>query len=1059
MTGLNPTTMPLVDRQAELHRLEAIAGEVLDAKTGRLVTVVGSRGVGKSRVMDGFAQQCTERGMKVLSAQCVSQAAEALLPIRDMLRPELGMTARSVRSALRRSAPDLLEAVPVIGKFLAGFGRELVTGQQIGGDNPRGLYDVLSSVIVKLGSGRGLCLIIEDVHVADPDTLSFLTYLLNKSRDRPSLTMVTLPTEECKNPAIIGYLSEWEEKGADALIVEPLERAYVEEYATAVLGKAALDASGLDFLVDFTGGNPLLLCESIGQLVGTDGIARLMSGGQTEVPERIRRLLEHRLQRLDEQTRRCVDVAAVVGQTSHQLPPILHLLGTDELSGLATLDRACNVGMLREHEDGHISFTSELLRMVTYAQLRVNQRRSLHVRAGEWFEAQRQFSEAAHHYEQAEDWRRMLPAAFRAADAAERVGLYKSALTWYRRLQPRAAPAELFPRMAKALMVVGEWAEAERLLGALPSNDPRTQLLRSRLCLARGDVTGAAHHATLLLGSSAAEDIEGLLCLANIYLYGGEFAKATAYADRALQAARDSGSVNDQARCYVARGGCQSHNGDLRAAEASFQDGLLLLDSCPPDSRDVGAYSALLGNRGYVEEVGHRWLEAERSHGEALQLRQSVADAVGVLESTWALGRVSLGRDDLGQAQEHLTDALRLAENLGEELNQAKIIHVRGELAARTGDIETARRLMEDARSRFGKCGTPYDVAFADLSLARILVGTRQRESFERLAMGRATVERKGFALLQRLFPELEPALPDRIHAGLLAYAAGDAFGLPWEGSPPGEIRMQELDQLPVRGPWPAGSTSDDTALTLLVAEHLADAGGIGEPLRFLEMLVARSGSIKGLGPSTKQAIEHFIATGSPDDSGSNTNGAAMRALPVGWALPAHAGDRRREWALALTRMTHTGRDAITAACVMAACASWAIEGAPAALLAEIAADEAVVVGPGTALAGAVTALRRGEWTPPSEGISLDPAETVPAVLQCCLVADGDLAAALRHAVGLGGDTDTVAALVGGLLGCRYAPAEIAARLTWLDPVAVPPPDELSRLASALTRIRLTVDE
>lgn len=1059
MTSLNPQTVPLIDRQAELQWLEEIAGDVFGSASGRLVTVVGPRGVGKSRIVAAFSEWCTARGATVLSAQCVGRAAEPLLPIRDALRPVLGNNARAVRAALRRSAPDLLEGVPVIGKFLAGLGRELSAGPQIGGDNPRSLYDMLASVVVRLGSRQGLCLVIEDTHVADPDTLSFLTYLANKSRDCPTLTVATLPAEERQNPAIADYLGEWEERGGETLTVRPFERAYVGQYVATVLGGRTLDESDLDVMYSFTGGNPLLLSESVRHVLQPDGATVRLAGASTEIPERIRRLLERRLQRLDQRVRSFVDAAAVVGETSHELPPILHLLDVDDRGGIAALTHACDAGILNESDDGRISFTSELLHMVAVAQLRPNQRRALHLRAAEWFEGRQQFSEAAHHYERAEDWRRMLPAAFRAAEDAEHVGLHQAALGWYRRVQPRAEPAELFPRLVKALMVVGDWTEAERLLNALPSNTPETLLLRSRLCFVRGDVAGAANHATLALGDSAAEDVQVLVHLANIHLYGGEFAAATEYADRALQTARDSGTVNDQARCHIVRGACQLYNGDPQAAEQSFRDGIWLIDSSPVAGRDVGVYSALLGNRGYVEEIGQRWSDAETSHREALRLRREVADAVGVLESTLAIGRVSLGQGNLGEAQEHLAEALRLAEDLGEELQQAKIIHMRGELAARTGDVESARELVEDARARFAKCGTPYDVAFADLSLARILAGTRIRESVERLANGRGAVERKRFTLLRRLYPELEPPLPERIHAGLLAYAGGDALGLPWEGRPPHEVRMQELFELPARESWPSGSTSDDTALTLLVAEHLAGAGGLGEPLHFLEMLAARAASIQGLGPSTSRAVEHFRSTGAPDDSGSNTNGGPMRALPIGWALPVSNEDRRRDWTVALTRMTHTGRDAVTGACVIAACASWALEGAPPTLLAEIAADEAATVGPDTAVAAAITSVRGGVWTPPDSGISLAPHETVAAVLHCCLAADGDLVAALRLAVSLGGDTDTVAALVGGLLGCRLALAEVKERLTWLDRVTLPPPDDLSLLAGALARIRLATDE
>jgi ADP-ribosylglycohydrolase len=56
----------------------------------------------------------------------------------------------------------------------------------------------------------------------------------------------------------------------------------------------------------------------------------------------------------------------------------------------------------------------------------------------------------------------------------------------------------------------------------------------------------------------------------------------------------------------------------------------------------------------------------------------------------------------------------------------------------------------------------------------------------------------------------------------------------------------------------------------------------------------------------------------------------------------------------------------------------------------------------------------------------------------------------MRYAVGLGGDTDTVAAITGGILGCRNAHRDVG----WLGQVRVPDADELGRLAAELREVR-----
>ena len=76
----------------------------------------------------------------------------------------------------------------------------------------------------------------------------------------------------------------------------------------------------------------------------------------------------------------------------------------------------------------------------------------------------------------------------------------------------------------------------------------------------------------------------------------------------------------------------------------------------------------------------------------------------------------------------------------------------------------------------------------------------------------------------------------------------------------------------------------------------------------------------------------------------------------------------------------------------------------------------------------------RGDWPPNTPGPTLDAFTTVASVLQVLREARG-LATAMKHAVALGGDTDTTAAIVGGILGCQLEDAE--SQIPWLANVAM----------------------
>lgn len=287
----------------------------------------------------------------------------------------------------------------------------------------------------------------------------------------------------------------------------------------------------------------------------------------------------------------------------------------------------------------------------------------------------------------------------------------------------------------------------------------------------------------------------------------------------------------------------------------------------------------------------------------------------------------------------------------------------------------------------------------------------------------------------------------ERILAGLVTYAAGDAAGVPWEGLPAKRIDRALIDDIPRRGDWPSGATSDDTALTLLVAGYLAEHGAAVDEAAFLTRLADAVPGIRGIGPSTQAAVERFRAHGTLRADTGATNGAAMRVLPIGWAIA--DPQRRRSVAVGLSRTTHGAPVAVAAACVAAAMASAAVDGtAPVdAAQRELHWCEGEF---GQVLTPVGDALD-GRWEPDPRGVPLDAAQTAAAVVTVVRRSDErGVADALRDAIAWGGDTDTVAAIAGGILG----PLTPSVDIPWLARVELPPADLLDRLSDALAVLR-----
>ena len=308
-----------------------------------------------------------------------------------------------------------------------------------------------------------------------------------------------------------------------------------------------------------------------------------------------------------------------------------------------------------------------------------------------------------------------------------------------------------------------------------------------------------------------------------------------------------------------------------------------------------------------------------------------------------------------------------------------------------------------------------------------------------------------------RRSPDGVAPTPQHIRAGIVAYAAGDALGVPWEGRTPEEVRWEALEALPARGDWPRGATSDDTEQLLLVAAYLVEVNGQVDEQDFLGRLATALPGMRGAGPTTQAAVRRFVATGELHATHGSSIGAAMRALPFGWATPVTAATRRRELPTRISRTTHGAPEAIISACVVAEMAAWAIEQYPVDAVIAAGLREAEELAQKHALDPAtLQPLRQatsGDWPPNTAEPTLDALATVASVLHVLREANG-LATAMKRAVALGGDTDTTAAIVGGILGCQLE--DVGSQIPWLPSVGMPDAGQIEATAAGLYELRRT---
>ncbi|WP_231635175.1 ADP-ribosylglycohydrolase family protein [Luteipulveratus halotolerans] len=291
----------------------------------------------------------------------------------------------------------------------------------------------------------------------------------------------------------------------------------------------------------------------------------------------------------------------------------------------------------------------------------------------------------------------------------------------------------------------------------------------------------------------------------------------------------------------------------------------------------------------------------------------------------------------------------------------------------------------------------------------------------------------------------------DRSHGVLAGLALGDALGMPTQSLSRARIaqrfgRLTDLVDAPPDQPiapgMGRGRVTDDTEQAVLLARELIEGAGHVDAARWSGALDAWERSMVArrsrdlLGPSTRRAIERIRAGEDPAEAGSSgtTNGAAMRVAPIGllvsWAKGVHAVVDRVEEACLPTH--HTGT-AIAGAAAVACAVAAAVDGHPLDTVLDAALDGARLgerrgTGvPGPSVAARLewvrheASRRTGDdldaWLYDVVGTTVATAESVPAAFALLPAAVADPADGLCRAARLGGDTDTIAAMLGAMTG------------------------------------------
>ncbi len=724
---------PFVGRGDELARMVAALDAAERDRRAQLVAVVGSPGVGKTRLARELELEIGDRALTV-DVRCEPGGGSTFAPVAGALRrtgflpddADDGAVLDLLRSTFDHDDPERDRVAALVGAVV-GVGEPGAPGET---------FWAVRRLVERVAESAPLVVTFEDVHWAEPLLLDLIEHLADWTRGVAVVLVVTgRPEIRDLRP---GLVEEHADRPLTLVSLEGLDVEDTGRLTHELLGSASVPEQLLDRVAAASEGNPLFVGELVRMLVDDGVVERrdaawhlMVDLDRLDVPLTIHALLAARIDRLHPDERTVLEVASVAGKTcpSGMLAELVPADLVPRLPGILDGLRRKEVVDPEEErwlDEPVVQLHHALLRDAAYRRLLKETRSVLHERAARWL-------------------------AIRVGDAGEHDDIIGFQLEQAHRLRVemgeddpalgRHAAARLGAAGRRALDANDHQVAASLLGRALeclpPGEHERPWLLvdRCEALLALRDAAAAAGpvHDLAEVGEGSPRLRAWAAC------FSGELAnlrdpaalertiRGTAAAASVL---RELGDPTGEAKAHSVAATSLARLGRIAECEAALDRALEASRRAGDRRRSTSVLAlaptlALWGPHPVSLATG-RCLDVVR----ALRLTSGSPAVEATAARCQAVLEALRGRDDA--ARRLIGTARRLLEELGHEHGLLEVDLAASTVAMLAGEVDEAERLLRRAHDGFHLLGVDVDAGLAAALLARVcIVRDRLDEALE----------------------------------------------------------------------------------------------------------------------------------------------------------------------------------------------------------------------------------------------------------------------------------------------------------------------------------------
>lgn len=679
--GRNEAAM--LGRDAELDRLCSLVG---GGRGGNLVTVVGSPGVGKSRLVEEFCRRARTAGAAVVLTGCDAQSMPvAFRALSRILRAMFGVDGLGSDEARERVLAQLPMRTTDAHIVFEAMGLTDATwpALHVGADGRRHRLAETMRRFVRRDAGP-VVIVVEDVHWLDAASEAVLSDLAAEMDSTSAVFVMTHRPE---------YRGSLLKHSGVTISLAPLNASLTVDLAVNLLGRDDTMRGLAARVAGVAGGNPYFVEEIVrdlvgrGVLVGGRGKYRLVGdAADLGVPVTVQAVLAARIDRLQPAAKEVLNAAAVIG-TRFDADTLAVLTPDASSAQLAELVATELIDQTEFTPRQRYCFRHPLVRTVAYESQMGTHRARAHRQLATAMEARGSVDEnaamIATHLEAAGDLKSACRWHLRAAEWLRMRDMSAARLQWKSAARaadelPTSSDDVVALRIAPRAMLLS----TELFVGADPENEERFLELREltahtddrhplALALAGRIVTFIVNSNRVPEAIPLAVELTGLLdtlgpvpvqeleilysALAFAHLVNCEFSEAMEVVGRSIALELEQPSI-DRAVAYAITGLCEVCLGDRERGVGHIRLATELVRAMSPASfSTVSLYWGMLAVMGLY--VADDLVEEMREH---LARAESFGDRFGIIAAQWTYATLLIQSEKPGR--EEAFDLLRRAE-------------------------------------------------------------------------------------------------------------------------------------------------------------------------------------------------------------------------------------------------------------------------------------------------------------------------------------------------------------------------------------------------------------